>query len=170
MRKPGSVERAATRLRPAERRSSPRARSRLAVLRLPASHLVQLNHVHLLSGLEKALVLQSLILILMTLPARSCYLNLRSHSRCTAGSVCHSPGSGHSARYPRNPSTHLAPTPGAARADGGQDRCLNLPCTTAFNQFPSYSSSSCPRPQALSPHHLQLNPLLGLAHSPLQGP
>lgn len=44
----------------------------------------------------------------------------------------------------------------------GQDRCLDL----------SASSHHMPVPDAPtpSPHHLQLNPLLGLAHSPLQGP
>lgn len=123
----------------------------------------------------KYLASRSLLLLLMTLSwahclhftaARlrlpACGISSRSRSRRAVGSLNTSPCSGHGARYPGNPFTLLAPTPGAARA--GQ-----VPQPSMCPPQPIPITLPSLLPQRPSPHHLQLNPLLSLAHGPLQG-
>lgn len=118
-------------------------------------HLARLNHFHFPSRLGEHLNLQASLLSI------------------THDAVSEVPPPGFQRGQARAPNlwaldTFCTPglTPGRSGsgwARVGQGRCLG-PLSASSHRTP------VPRAPAPSPHHLQLNPLLGLAHSPLQGP
>lgn len=124
--------------------------------------------------------MQSLLFILMTLQARTHYLNFKASRlrlwacgislKITELSVW-----GALSEFSTWKPFYLPGTNSRAKPEqigvGEGSRTGVSTFHVGLNQFPSHSSPAPPpRPRPPSPHHLQLNTLLRLAHGSLQGP
>ena len=166
MRKPGSIKPALLRATGSKSRgtSSLYRVSWFALLLLPASHVAQFNHLPLLSGLRKYLILQSLLFILTTLQARTHYLNFkasrlrlwacgissRPQSECVVGSSESVPGALETLLPTWHQLQGKARTAGGVGGAGGEAGQVPQPSTCPPQPIPTPLLSLPSRPPALT--------------------